>query len=151
MCHITPPHFKLIRPDSLELMGILNVIDWLIRQWYFLLGYFHCRGYDLFHYRKYCFLVQFLYEFPMVWILTVKERCSRVHRLSDTRYSVKWRCASSKVRIKCATYRRLTDLSVMGVRVGVANFFLDQSIGIYEMKDYCSEKGISNHLTVRML
>jgi len=34
-----------------------------------------------------------------------------------------------KARLKCATYRRYTDLSVMGVRVGVANLFLDQSIG----------------------
>jgi len=58
---------------------------------------------------------------------------SRVPRLSGTRYSPKgtkrkWRYASSKTRLKCATYR--TDLSVMGVRVGVANFFLGQSIGI---------------------
>jgi len=51
------------------------------------------------------------------------ERYSRVPRLSDTRYSAKWRYASSKARLKCATYRRYTDLSVMGVRVGVANFF----------------------------
>jgi len=40
-----------------------------------------------------------------------EERYSRVPRLSDTRYSakgtkVKWRCASSKARLKCATYRR---------------------------------------------
>jgi len=35
-----------------------------------------------------------------------------------------------QTRLKCATYRRYTDLSVMGVRVGVANFFLDQSIGL---------------------
>jgi len=27
----------------------------------------------------------------------------------------------AKARLKCATYRRYTDLSVMGVRVGVAN------------------------------
>jgi len=48
-----------------------------------------------------------------------EERYSRVPRLSDTRYSAKWRYASSKARLKCATYRRYTDLSVMGVRVGV--------------------------------
>jgi len=53
-----------------------------------------------------------------------EERYSRVPRLSDTRYSAKRRYASSKARLKCATYRRLTDLSVMGVREGVANFFL---------------------------
>jgi len=35
----------------------------------------------------------------------------------------KWRYASSKARLKCATYRRKTDLSFMDVRVGVANFF----------------------------
>jgi len=64
-----------------------------------------------------------------------KEECyGRVPRLSDTRYSAKgtkgkWRYASSKARLKCATYRRQTDLSVRGVRVGVA-IFLDQSIGI---------------------
>jgi len=58
------------------------------------------------------------------------ERYSRVPRLSDTRYSAKWRYASSKARLKCATYGRNTDLSVMGVRVGVANFFFDQPIGI---------------------
>jgi len=52
-----------------------------------------------------------------------EERYSRVPRLSDTRYSAKWRYASSKARSKCATYRRYTDLSVMGVRVGVAIFF----------------------------
>jgi len=34
--------------------------------------------------------------------------------------------------LKCATYRRYTDLSVMGVRVGVAYFFLGQSVGIEE-------------------
>jgi len=61
-----------------------------------------------------------------------EERYSRVPRLSDTRYSAKWRYASSKARLKCATYRRKTDLSVMGVRVGMANFFLDQSIGVDE-------------------
>jgi len=48
----------------------------------------------------------------------------------------KWRYASSKARFKCATYRRYTDLSVMGVRVGVANFFLDQSIGIVETNTF---------------
>jgi len=47
----------------------------------------------------------------------------KVPRLSDTRYSSKWRYASSKARLKCATYRRYTDLSVMGVRVGVAQIF----------------------------
>jgi len=31
MCHILP-HSKLNRPELLELLGILNVIDWLIRQ-----------------------------------------------------------------------------------------------------------------------
>jgi len=35
----------------------------------------------------------------------------------------KWRYASSKARLKCATYRQKTDLSVMGVRLGLANFF----------------------------
>jgi len=40
-----------------------------------------------------------------------EERYSRVSRLSDTRYSAKgtkgkWRYASSKARLKCATYRR---------------------------------------------
>jgi len=35
-----------------------------------------------------------------------EERYSRVHRLSDTRYSAKWRYARSKARLKCATYRR---------------------------------------------
>jgi len=40
-----------------------------------------------------------------------EERYSRVHRLSDTRYSAKgtkgkWRYASSKARLKCATYAR---------------------------------------------
>jgi len=40
-----------------------------------------------------------------------EERYSRVPRLSDTRYSAKgtkgkWRYASSKARLKCATYRR---------------------------------------------
>jgi len=52
-----------------------------------------------------------------------EERYSRVPRLSDIRYSAIWRYASSKARLKCATYRRYTDLSVMGVRVSVANFF----------------------------
>jgi len=65
-----------------------------------------------------------------------EERYSRVPRLSDTRYSAIWRYASSKARLKCATYRRYTDLSVMGVRVGVANFFLDQSIGIDETNTF---------------
>jgi len=64
------------------------------------------------------------------------ERYSRVPRLSDTRYSAIWRYASSKARLKCATYRRYTDLSVMGVRVGVANLFLDQSIGIDETNTF---------------
>jgi len=50
-----------------------------------------------------------------------EERYSRVPRLSDTRYS-----ASSKARLKCATYRRYTYLSVMGVRVGVANFWINR-------------------------
>jgi len=50
-----------------------------------------------------------------------EERYSRVPRLSSTPYSAngtkgKWRC---KARLKCATYRRFTDLSVMGVRVGM--------------------------------
>jgi len=46
------------------------------------------------------------------WILKNKEeRFSRVPRLSDTRYSAKgikgkWRYASSKARLKYATYRR---------------------------------------------
>jgi len=40
-----------------------------------------------------------------------KELYSRVPRLSNTRYSAKgtkgkWRYASSKARLKCATYRR---------------------------------------------
>jgi len=41
-----------------------------------------------------------------------EERCSRVPRLSDTRYSAKsgtkgkWRYASNKARLKSATYRR---------------------------------------------
>jgi len=40
-----------------------------------------------------------------------QERYSRVPRLSDTRYSAndtkgKWRYASSKARLKCATYQR---------------------------------------------
>jgi len=44
-------------------------------------------------------------------ILNNGERYSRVHRLLDTRYSVKgtigtWRYASSKARLKCATYPR---------------------------------------------
>jgi len=43
-----------------------------------------------------------------------EERYSRVPRLSDTRYSAIWRYASSKARLKCATYRRYTDLSVTG-------------------------------------
>jgi len=60
-----------------------------------------------------------------------EERYSRVPRLSDTRYSAKWRYASSKARLRCATYRRYTDLSV---RVGVAN--LDQSIGIDETNTF---------------
>jgi len=68
-----------------------------------------------------------------------EERYSRVPRLSDTRYSAKrtkgkWSYASSKARIKCATYRRQADLSVMGLRVGV--FFLDQSIGIDETNTF---------------
>jgi len=67
-------------------------------------------------------------------MLNKEERYSRVPRLSDTRYSAKWRYASSKARLKCATYRRYTDLSVMGVRVGVAN--LDQSIGIVETNTF---------------
>jgi len=69
-----------------------------------------------------------------------EEGYSRVPRLSDTRYSpngtkAKWRYASRKARLKCATYRRQTDLSVMGVRVGVANF-LDQSISIDETNTF---------------
>jgi len=57
-----------------------------------------------------------------------EERYSRLPRLSDTRYSAKgtkgkWRYTSSKARLKCPIYRRYTDLSVMGNRVGVANFF----------------------------
>jgi len=36
-----------------------------------------------------------------------EERYSRVPRLSDTRYSAKWRYAISKARLKCATYRAL--------------------------------------------
>jgi len=40
-----------------------------------------------------------------------EKRCSRVPRLSDTRYSAKatkgkWRYASSKARLKCVTYPR---------------------------------------------
>jgi len=40
-----------------------------------------------------------------------EERYSRVPRISDTRYSSKgtkgkWRYASSKARLRCATYRR---------------------------------------------
>jgi len=70
-----------------------------------------------------------------------EERYSRVPRLSDTRYLAngtkgKWRHASSKARLKSATYWRWTDLSVMGVRVGVSNFFLDQSIGIDETNTF---------------
>jgi len=49
-------------------------------------------------------------------------------RLSDTRYSAngtkgKWKIQAVKPRWKRATYRRKTDLSVMGVKVGEANFF----------------------------
>jgi len=44
-------------------------------------------------------------------MLNKEERYSRVRQLSDTRYSAKgtkgkWRYASSKVRLKRATYRR---------------------------------------------
>jgi len=39
-------------------------------------------------------------------IINKEERYSRVPRLSDTRYSAKCRYASSKARLKCATYRR---------------------------------------------
>jgi len=63
----------------------------------------------------------------------MEERYSRVPRLSDTRYSAngtkgKWRYARCKARLKCATYRGSTDLSVMGVRVGVANFWINRYI-----------------------
>jgi len=81
--------------------------------------------------------------FPSVegYMLNKEERYSRIPLLSDTRYSAngtkgKWRYASSKARLKCATYRRKTDLSVMGVRVGVANFFFYQSIGIDETNTF---------------
>jgi len=58
------------------------------------------------------------------YMFNKEERYSRVPRLSDTRYSAKgskrkWRFASSKAILKCATYRRQTYFSVMGVRVGV--------------------------------
>jgi len=66
-----------------------------------------------------------------MYLKNKEERYSRVPRLSDTRYSAKWRYASSKARLKCATYRRYTDSSVMGVRVGV-----DQSIGIVETNTF---------------
>jgi len=48
---------------------------------------------------------------PVTVIKNKEERYSRVPRLSDTRYSAKgtkgkWRYASSKARLKYATYRR---------------------------------------------
>jgi len=43
----------------------------------------------------------------------------------------------SKASLKCATYRRYTDLSVMGVRVGV-----DQSIGIDKSNTF--QVGVTN-------
>jgi len=57
-----------------------------------------------------------------------KERNSRVPRLSDTCYSAKgtkgkWRYASRKAKLNCATYRRKADLCDKGVKVGVSNFF----------------------------
>jgi len=48
----------------------------------------------------------------------------------------KWRYASSKARRNAVTYRRYTDLSVMGSRVGVTNFFFGQSIGIDETNTF---------------
>jgi len=74
-----------------------------------------------------------------------EERYSQVPLLSDTRYPAngtkgKWRYASSKARLKCATYRRSTDLSVMGVRMGVANFFCFWSIDRYWRDQYTSVK-----------
>jgi len=36
--------------------------------------------------------------------------------------------AIPKARLKCATYRWYTELSVMGVRVGVANFWTNRCI-----------------------
>jgi len=69
----------------------------------------------------------------------------------DTRYSAKGTMgnggmqAASEIEmrhlceIKIATYRRYTDLSVMGVRVGVGNLFLDQSIGIDENNTFQNE------------
>jgi len=48
------------------------------------------------------------------------ERYSRVPRLSDARYSAKgtegkWRYASSKARLKCATYTRSQYMVMWGV------------------------------------
>jgi len=45
---------------------------------------------------------------------------------------------------------RWTDLSVMGVRVGVANFFFDQSIGIdetntFQLKFYIYHENCGRH------
>jgi len=57
--------------------------------------------------------------------------------LSDTRYSAKgtkgkWRYASSKARLKCATYRAL--------EWAWQTFVLDQSIGIDETKSFQLKK-----------
>jgi len=77
--------------------------------------------------------------FSEVVVLNKEERYSRVPRLSDTRFSAKrtkrkWRYTSSKARLKCATYP-WSQYMVMWqivkvVKVGVANFFLGQSISI---------------------
>jgi len=63
-------------------------------------------------------IVEYLdYQIPVTQLNGDKQQSgySRVPRLSDTRYSAIWRYASSKARLKCATYRRYTDLSVIGV------------------------------------
>jgi len=73
------------------------------------------------------FSCQLLIDFPGLTSenKNKEERYSRVPRLSDTRYSAKWRYASSKARLKCATYRRYTDLSVMGGQyISVTIFYL---------------------------
>jgi len=53
-------------------------------------------------------IVEYLdYQIPVTQLNGDKQQSgySRVPRLSDTRYSAKWRYASSKARLKCATYR----------------------------------------------
>jgi len=88
-------------------------------------------------------------------------KCATYRRYSLVRDQREMEICKGKARLKCATYRRYTDLSVMGVRVGVATFFSDLGVmgvrvgvatffGSIERHENCGRRRFGQFVGVRV-